>query len=89
MTDKNDDSKKKRPVTEIGSQVPSNFKFAVIVAIAIFWADFIRSIFDSIFSSLHIPVLSDLLIAIIVTALGYSILISYRRVKSRLEKIKV
>ena len=84
-------SQKGKPITEIGQTVPSNFKFGLIVAVALFWTDFLRSILNGIFSltNLDIPIVTDLILAVVVTALGYLVLVSYRRIKSRLEKIKI
>ncbi len=83
--------KKKKALTEIGQSVPGNFKFGLIVAVALFWTDFIRSVLDSIFSliSIETPVVSNLILAVAATALGYLVLIGYRKLKSRLEKIKI
>ena len=90
-TAKRRNSKTKKPITEIGQVVPSNFKFGIIVAIALFWAEFVRSILNSIFSwvSIGMPIVSDLILAIIATALGYFVLVSYRKIRSRLQKVKV
>jgi pilus assembly protein TadC len=81
----------KKSITEIGHDVPANFKFGIIVAIALFWADFVRSLLSSIFSLINItaPVVANFILAIAVTILGYLVLISYRRMKSRLQKIKM
>ena len=83
--------KRKRAITEIGQVVPSNFKFGIIVAVALFWAEFVRSIMNSIFSwaNISMPIVSDLILAIIATALGYFVLVSYRKIRSRLQKVKV
>ncbi len=83
--------KRKKAITEIGQVVPSNFKFGLIVAVALFWADFIRSILNGIFSLAHInnTIITDFILAIAATALAYLVLISYRRIKSRLEKVKL
>jgi pilus assembly protein TadC len=84
-------NKRKRSITEIGQVVPSNFKFGLIVAVALFWADFVRSMLNSIFSliNINIPIVTDFILAIAATILGYMVLLSYRRIKSRLQKIKV
>ena len=89
--EKRPDSRIKKSISEIGHDVPANFKFGIIVAITLFWADFVRSILNSIFSFINIttPVVSNFILAIVVTILGYIVLISYRRIKSRLQKIKV
>lgn len=89
--EKEQDSKRKKPVTEIGQIVPSNFKFGIIVAVALFWADFVRSILNGIFSlaNINMPVVTDFILAIAATVLGYFVLMSYRRIKSWLQKVKV
>jgi hypothetical protein len=82
---------RKRPITEIGRTVPANFKFGMIVAIAVFWAQFLRSLLDTMFSFLGIsaPILADLFTAIIATILVYLVLLTYRKIQFRLKKIKV
>jgi len=84
-------SSKKKSITEIGQTVPSNFKFGLIVAVALFWADFVRSILNSIFSWVNIsmPIVTDFILAVAATILGYFVLISYRRIRSRLNKVKI
>ena len=90
-TEKRPNSRIKKSIVEIGHDVPANFKFGIIVAIALFWADFVRSLLSSIFSFINIttPVVANFILAIAVTILGYIVLISYRRIKSQLQKIKV
>jgi len=83
--------KKKESITEIGHGVPSNLKFGIIVAVALFWADLVKAILNGLFSLMNIktPIVTDLILAITATALGYIVLNSYRKLKSRLEKIEV
>ena len=90
-TEKKDDHKKRKSITEIGQTVPSNFKFGLIVAVALFWADFVRSVLNGIFSlaNINIPIITDFILAIVATILGYLVLMSYRRIKSRLQRIKL
>jgi hypothetical protein len=90
-SEKEHNSKKKKSITEIGQGVPSNFKFGLIVAVALFWADFVRSILNSIFSLINIsmPIVTNLILAITATVLGYFVLIGYRKIKSRLQKIRM
>jgi hypothetical protein len=89
--EKEHNSKRKKSITEIGQGVPSNFKFGLIVAVALFWADFVRSILNSIFSLINIsmPIVTNLILAITATVLGYFVLIGYRKIKSRLQKIRM
>lgn len=82
----------KKPVLEIGEWAPSNLKFGIIVAIAILWVQFLRSAFNSLFSSIDAGMalwLSDLIVALIVTVLGYLLLQRYRKIKSKLRQVKV
>jgi hypothetical protein len=90
-TGKKPDTSGNKSITEIGHIVPANFKFGIIVAVAVFWADYVRSSLSSILSLVNInsPVVADFILAIAVTILGYVVLMSYRRIKSRLEKIKI
>jgi hypothetical protein len=89
--EKEHNSKRKKSIIEIGQGVPSNFKFGLIVAVALFWADFVRSILNSIFSLINIsmPIVTNFILAITATILGYFVLIGYRRIKSRLQKIRM
>jgi len=84
-------SSKKKSITEIGQVVPSNFKFGIIVAVALFWGEFLKSALNSAFSwaNISMPIVTDLILAIVATALGYFVLMSYRRIRSRLQKIKM
>lgn len=83
--------KRKRPITEIGQDVPGNFKFGLIVAVAMFWADLFKAILSGIFSLINVktPIVSDFILAVAATILGYVVLKSYRRLKSRLQKVEV
>jgi hypothetical protein len=82
---------RKYPITEIGRTVPGNLKFGVIVAVAILWAQFLRSILEYIFSlfTFSAPILADFLVAVIVTLLGFLILLDYRKIWAKLRKVKV
>lgn len=91
MSSKAESSRKKKSVADIGSQVPSNFKFGIIVAVAIFWAEFLQSMLSSILSNMTIagPILANLFTAIIASFLGYFILVSYRKLRMRIMKVRV
>jgi hypothetical protein len=82
---------KKQSITAIGRMVPGNFKFGVIVAVAILWAQFLRSILDGIFSlfTFSAPILADFLVAIIATALAYLVMLDYRKIWAKLRKVKI
>jgi len=89
--DSEDKRHRRKAITDIGSQVPSNFKFGVIVAIAIFWADLLRSILNQAFSSLNVsaPILSNFVIAVIATVIAYVVMLSYRKIQSRLKRLRL
>ena len=84
-------SKRKKSITELGEGVPSNFKFGLIVAVAVFWVDFVRSVLNGILSLINInmPIVTNFILAVTVTLLGYLTLISYRRMRTRLQKIRM
>ncbi len=84
-------STRKKPITEIGQTVPSNFKFGIIVAVALFWTEFVRSLLNSLFGLVHIslPFLTDFLLAVVVTVLAFFVLMAYRRIKARLKRLTV
>jgi hypothetical protein len=81
----------KEPITEIGHMVPDNFKFALIVAIVVFWAEFLRLVMVWVLSLLDInsPILSNFVFAVIATFLGLSILAGYPKIVARLRKFKI
>jgi hypothetical protein len=82
---------RKHPITEIGRTVPANFKFGIIVAIAVLWSQFLKSLLDALFSFLGLSgeMVSSLLTAAIASILGYIVLVSYWKIRFRLKKIKV
>jgi hypothetical protein len=84
-------TKGKGPITEIGQQVPSNLKFGIIVLVATFWAQFMRSLLNELFSLVNItaPVVSDLIVAVAATFIAFLVLESYRRIKAKLKKVIV
>jgi hypothetical protein len=82
---------RKHPITEIGRTVPANFKFGIIVAIVVIWVQFFRLLLEKILSFMGITgqIVADFLIAVIVTFLGYLVLLSYRKIRFRMKKIKI
>ena len=83
---------KKIHATDIGKGVPKNLKFGIIVAVALFWAEFLKSFFNTFFAHLFFigsPLFSDFIIALIVTLLGYVVLMSWRKIKRLLEHIDI
>lgn len=82
----------KKPVTELGKWAPSNLKFGIIVAVAIFWVYFIRSFLYDMFVAINSSApmwLVDLCIALLATLVGYLVLTGYRKIRSGLRKIEV
>jgi len=82
----------KKPVIEVGEVVPRSLKFGIIVAIVIFWAQFLRGIlidFLGYYFDITSAWLVDLILAIMATILGLLILETYRKITSKLRKVKV
>jgi hypothetical protein len=82
---------RKHSIIDIARVVPGNLKFGVIVAVAILWAQFLRSVLVYIFSlfTFSAPILADFLVAVIVTFLGILLLLDYRKIWYRLRKVKM
>ena len=83
---------KKTHASEIGKGVPKNLKFGVIVAVALFWAEFLKTFFNTFWTQVFIiqnPLFSDFFMAIIVTVAGYFVLVSWRKIKRMLWKLEV
>lgn len=82
----------KKSIAKVGHQMPSNLKFGIIVAVAVFWANFLKSLLSSIFESFMDPslrVVADLIVAVTATIIAYIILVSYRKIRNRLKDVKV
>jgi len=80
----------KKAVVEVGEVVPRSLKFGIIVAIAIFWAQFLRQLLmEMVGAYLVFPSLIDFIFAVLATILGLLILETYRKITSRLRKVKV
>jgi hypothetical protein len=81
----------KKPITEIASSTPQSLTFGVIVAIVMFWAEFIRSVMQTFFDAYFddSTMVTNLLMAIIISIAGYALLITYRKVYYALKKLKV
>ena len=83
---------KNKSAVDLGKQMPSNLKFGIIIAITIFWASFLRSVLNNIFSKIietTSPILSDFIIASVATVIGYILLIGYRKIWCALKKIRI
>jgi hypothetical protein len=84
--------KPKKPIVEVGDGVPRSLKFAIMVAIAILWAQFLRTWLLDYFSDVvesHSVVVVDFSVAVIATIIGYIILIAYRKIMNGMKKVKV
>ena len=81
----------KKAVTEIGATVPQNLKFGLIVTMAIFWADVLRSALRDIFdlSAFDSATSVNLILAILATLIVFLVLLTYRRIVSNLKKIRM
>ena len=82
----------KKPIVEVGERVPKTFKFGIIVAVALLWAQFFKGLLVELlevnFNS-HSEIAVDLIVAVIATLVGWLILMTYTKIKSRLRKVKV
>lgn len=81
-----------RTAADIGMQVPSNLKFGVLVAIALFWADFLRVGFSELFlyyMGEEAPLMVNFLMAVLVTFLGIMVLEGYKRIKRWLAQLQI
>ena len=85
-------NKHKKAIVEVGEGVPRSLKFGIIVAIAILWAQFLRTWLLDYFSGVvesQSVVLVDFSVAVIATIIGYLIFITYRKIMTRMRKVKV
>ena len=92
MAKKKKTKKAKKAVIEVGEVVPRSLKFGIIVAIALFWAQFIRQIlvdFLGYYFEISSSWLVDFILAVMATILGLLILETYRKITSRLRKVKI
>jgi len=92
MAKKKKTKKIKKRVVEVGEVVPRSLKFGIIVAIALFWAQFLREIlieFLDCYFEISSVSLVDFILAVMATILGIAILETYRKITSKLRKVKV
>lgn len=83
--------KRGKKLTEVGKGVPSNFKFGLLVTVAIFWTEFIKNIMAYIVEHYFAdknPMLVSFLTAVFFTALAYLILNDYFKIREKLKKIE-
>lgn len=69
-------------------QAPSNLRFAILVTIGVFWADFLKRIVVLWFGFLSVELsttVSSLIAAIFATIVGIGILESWRRIRTYLK----
>lgn len=78
------------PVSEIGKGVPKNLRFGLIVAVAIFWAEALRTLLKNyVFVGLEAELAVDLSMAVIVAFAAYIVFIAWRRIDRFLDKTKI
>ena len=81
-----------RNVSAIGKDVPKNLKFGIIVMVAIFWVEVLKTFSNMFLMNIIFaenPLLSDISIALIVTLAGYIVLIGWGKIKYFLNKVKI
>lgn len=81
----------KKAIIEVGETVPRSLKFGIIVAIVLFWVQFIRTFLAEYFLPLFEDgmLLADFLMALSATVLGIVFLVAYRKILYKLKKVKV
>ena len=92
MKKKNNKRVVKKKLTEIGETAPSSFKFAVIVAVAIIWAEFVRSLLHFAIAPFVLSTgdaIRAFVVAVLATAIAYVVLAFYRKIKHKVAKVKV
>jgi len=84
-------AKKKKGVDKIGREVPQSLKFGMVVAVAIFWADVLRESLKAVLeiSPMRPALEVNLILAVVMTLLGYGVLVGYRRLLRLAKKIKI
>ena len=85
-------NKRKKPIVEVGGQVPRSLKFGIIVAVALLWAQFFRSWLTEHFMDVFEVdslVRVDFSVAAFATVIGSVTLVAYRKILNRMKKVKV
>ena len=74
-------SKEIKDITNKGRETPSSLRFGIIVTVSLFWVQFVKSILTDFFSAINVNshILVDFLMAVLVTLLGYLVILSYRK----------
>jgi len=82
--------KELKAIADIGKDTPSSLRFGIIVTVSLFWVQFVRSIFTDLFAAFNLNshILVDLLMALLVTFLGYLVLLSYRKIVAWLRAVR-
>lgn len=83
--------KRKKNLSEITKAVPSNFQFGLVVAISIFWTEFIKDVityFTSELEKVGSVILVSFLTALIFTTFALLVIRFYVPIKNLLKKIK-
>ena len=77
-------------IANMGKEVPSSLRFGIIVTVSLFWVQLVRSIFTDLFSAMNLNshILVDFLMALLVTFLGYLVLLSYRKIVVWLKTVR-
>lgn len=82
----------KKPVIEVGETVPRSLKFGIIVAVALLWTQFFREglvdFLENYFGG-HSDTTVDFIVAMIASIVGWLILITYPKIRSRLRRVKI
>lgn len=79
-----------KDISNLGKDTPGSLRFGIIVTVSLFWVQLVRSILDDLFSAFNLnsQILVDFLMALLVSALGYFILLSYRRILDRIRQLR-
>ena len=79
-----------KDIANMGKEIPSSLRFGIIVTVSLFWVQFVRSIFTDLFAALNLNshILVDFLMALLVTFLGYLVLLSYRKIVAWIKAVR-
>lgn len=81
-----------RPISAIGKKVPRNLRFGIIVAVAIFWAEVLKTFFNIYIAQQYFkgdPLIADIFIAISITIIAYLVFAAWHRIDKFLERTRV
>ena len=79
-----------KDIANMGKEIPSSLRFGIIVTVSLFWVQFVRSIFTDLFAAFNLNshILVDFLMALLVTFLGYLVLLSYRKIVAWIKAVR-